>query len=239
MYVAVNSGPITGLDRALKGRQVHPDLATSARQSAVERSERTRKAVLEAALGLFAERGVNGTTIPDVMARAAVGASSLYRLFPSKEALANAVFREAKARLLAHLYDTAPGEFVAGGAPPMRRVRGTPREVFEALWWRLVAFARDDALAFRFLELQDHAAYLDGESRQLDVTGASPLYLGFLRLQEQGLIRADMRPDAMLAIIWGALVGLIKNERLGYVRLDDATLRAAADALFEGLIKRA
>jgi hypothetical protein len=41
----------------------------------------------------------------------------------------------------------------------------------------------------------------------------------------------------MLALIWGALVGLFKNERLGYVRLDDATLRASADSLFAGLIR--
>jgi AcrR family transcriptional regulator len=194
--------------------------------------------VLDAALALFADKGFAGTTIPDVMARASVGASSLYRLFPSKEALANAVFREAKARMLAQLYGSPPEAFGKADAPVLQRVRGTPREVFEALWWRLVAFARDDALAFRFLELQDHAAYLDGESRQLDVTGAGPLYLGFLRLQEAGLMRADMRPDAMLAIIWGALVSLIKNERLGYVRLDERTLRAAADALYEGLIAR-
>jgi hypothetical protein len=112
------------------------------------------------------------------------------------------------------------------------------REVFETLWWRLVAFAREDALAFRFLELQDHLAYLDGASRQLDVTAISPLYLGFLRLQERKLIRDDLRPDAILAIIWGALVSLIKNERLGYVRLDDAALKAACDALFRGLAYR-
>jgi hypothetical protein len=87
------------------------------------------------------------------------------------------------------------------------------------------------------LELQDHLAYLDGESRQLEVSSAAPLYLGLLRLQEAGLIRDDMRPDAMLALIWGALVGLFKNERLGYVRLDDATLRASADSLFAGLIR--
>jgi TetR/AcrR family transcriptional regulator, repressor of fatR-cypB operon len=192
------------------------------------RAEKTRRDVLEAALALFAERGFSGTTIPDVMARAVVGAGSLYRLFPSKEALANAVFREAKGRLLAHLQGGERGGFLGA--------QGSPRDVFETLWWRLVRFAREDTLAFRFLELQDHVAYLDGESRQLDVSSAAPLYLGLLRLQEAGLIRTDMRPDAMLALIWGALVGLFKNERLGYVRLDDKTLRAAADALFAGLI---
>jgi TetR/AcrR family transcriptional regulator, repressor of fatR-cypB operon len=198
------------------------------------RGERTRRAVLDAALALFAERGFAGTTIPDVMARASVGAGSLYRLFPSKEALANAVFREAKARLVARLYDGAR----EGNKRGFLGAQGTPHEVFETLWWRLVGFAREDQLAFRFLELQDHVSYLDGASRQLDVSAAAPLYTGFLRLQEAGLVRNDMRPDAMLALIWGALVGLFKGERLGYVRLDDATLRASADTLFAGLIRR-
>lgn len=197
-------------------------MVDSGTEKATGRGQRTRRAVLDAALSLFAERGYAGTTIPDVMAKAAVGAGSLYRLFPSKEALANEVFREAKRRLLAHLF--------APGTP-----KAPPREIFETLWWRLVAFAREDALAFRFLELQDHLAYLDGESRQLDVTALSPLYLGFLRLQELKVIRDDMRPDVILAIVWGALVSLIKNERLGYVRVDDAALKAACDSLYRGL----
>jgi AcrR family transcriptional regulator len=189
------------------------------------RAARTRRAVLDAALELFAERGFQGTTIPDVMAKASVGAGSIYRLFASKEALANEVYREAKRRLADRLFKPVePGL--------------SPRALFEALWWRLVAFAREDALAFRFLELSDHVAFLDGESRQLDVTTWAPLYVGFLRLQESQLIRDDMRPDALLAMVWGALVGLLKNERLGYVRLDDATLRAACDALYAGLARR-
>lgn len=191
------------------------------------RSAQTRKAILEAALFLLAERGYAGTTIPDVMARAQVGAGSLYRLFPGKEALANEVFREASRRLLKRLFPE--GEPVPMGS----QVR--PRQVFETFWWRLVSFAREDPHAFRFLELQDHIDYLDGQNRQLDATSLSPLYLGFLRLQEVGLIRQDLRPDAILAIIWGALVSLIKNERLGYVQVDQATLQAACATLYQGL----
>jgi AcrR family transcriptional regulator len=230
---AVNTARLT---RRTGQFRICPAVSETHISKAAARSEKTRRAVLDAALPLFAERGFSGTTIPDVMARASVGAGSLYRLFPSKEALANAVFRDAKGRLLARLYGTAV--LPVPMSTSQRGQRAAPREVFETLWWRLVGFAREDALAFRFLELQDHLSYLDGESRQLDVTGASPLYLGFLRLQEQKLIRDDMRPDAMIAIIWGALVGLVKNERLGYVRLDDATLRAAADALYAGLVAR-
>jgi hypothetical protein len=136
--------------------------------------------------------------------------------------------------LIARLYGAARTS--SRGARGFLGAQGSPREVFEALWWRLVSFAREDALAFRFLELQDHTAYLDGESRQLSVSAIAPLYTAFLRLQEAGLVRSDLRPDAILALVWGALVGLFKNERLGYVQLDDATLRAVADALFAGLL---
>jgi TetR/AcrR family transcriptional regulator, repressor of fatR-cypB operon len=112
------------------------------------------------------------------MARATVRAGSLYRLFPSKEALANAVFREAKRRLLAHLRGAERGGFFGA--------QGSAREVFETLWWRLVRFAREDTLAFRFLELQDHVAYLDGESRQLEVSSAAPLYLACFGCRKRG-----------------------------------------------------
>ena len=207
----------------------HPafQVQKAVKMRASSRAERTRKAILDAALELLSERGYAGTTIPDVMAKAQVGAGSLYRQFPGKEALANEVFREASRRLVRRLFPERE--------PLTREGPRKAREAFETFWWRLVDFARDEPLAFRFLELQDHAGYMDGESRQLDATALAPLFVGFLRLQEAGRIRADLRPDAILAIIWGALVSLVKNERLGYVRVNQETLQATCDLLYQGL----
>src|SRR5690349_13359187 len=95
------------IDPTERWRHVRSIMVDSGVDKATGRAQRTRRAVLDAALALFAERGYAGTTIPDVMAKASVGAGSLYRLFPSKEALANEVFREAKRRLLDRLF--APG----------------------------------------------------------------------------------------------------------------------------------
>jgi TetR/AcrR family transcriptional regulator, repressor of fatR-cypB operon len=172
--------------------------------------------IVRAALDLFAERGYYGTNVPMVLERAGVGASSLYRHFSSKEALVNAVFREAKLRLGAEL----------GGLD----LEQPPRALFADFWSRLVAFARRDPLAFRFLELQDHAPYLDAESRALELRVLAPIYLACLDLQRRGVLRGDARPETIIAVVWGAFVGLFKTERSHGVLVTDAALEAAREA---------
>lgn len=194
------------------------------------RGSETERRILDAALALFADQGFHGTTIPEVMADAGVGAGSLYRLFASKEALVNAVFRDAKRRLGAVLEGAlsaaARGDVAAGVAA---------RAGFDGLWDRLSRFAEAEPVAFRFLELQDHVRYLDGESRQLELTVLAPLLLSCLDHQRQGVFRHDLGADAMMALVWGAFVGLVKAERLGYVKRSRATELAARDACWRAL----
>jgi AcrR family transcriptional regulator len=173
--------------------------------------------ILEAALELFAERGYHGTSVPSVMERAGVGGGSLYRLFESKEVLVNAVFREAKGRLERALRDGVDA-------------RLPPRVLFDELWARLTAFARAEPLRFRFLELQDHAPYLDGESRQLELAVLAPMLLACMDFQRRGVFRSDVEAPTVMAFVWGAFVGLVKSERLGYVKLGPPAFDAARDA---------
>ena len=173
--------------------------------------------ILEAALELFAERGYHGTSVPSVMERAGVGGGSLYRLFESKEVLVNAVFREAKGRLERALRDGVDASL-------------PPRALFDELWTRLTAFARAEPLRFRFLELQDHAPYLDGESRQLELAVLAPMLLACMDFQRRGVFRSDVEAPTVMAFVWGAFVGLVKSERLGYVKLGPPAFDAARDA---------
>lgn len=172
--------------------------------------------ILAAALELFAERGYHGTTIPMVLARAGVGASSLYRRFASKEALVNAAFRHAKRRLAAELRGLDLAE--------------PPHALFDDFWRRLVAFARQEPVAFRFLELQDHAPYLDAESRAVEVGVLAPLYLACLDFQRRGVFRDGVAPETIIAFVWGAFVGLFKAERTHGVSVTDSALDAAKRA---------
>lgn len=64
-----------------------------------ERREASRTAILEAATGLFGERGFAGTTMDAVAAAAGLAKGAVYHHFPGKEALFEAVFDRVSAAL--------------------------------------------------------------------------------------------------------------------------------------------
>lgn len=178
-----------------------------------------RRRILDAALRVFAKHGYDGTSVPEVAKAANVAIGSLYHYFDDKEALVNEVYRDAKLRLKAALLDGLPSF----------DVRRTPDAElwFGELWRRLAAFAAREPDAFRFLEMQDHAPYLDGESRQVELSVLAPLWLAGKQLRAG----AKGPPvDLLIALLWGAFVGLVKASRLGYLELDDRALAHARDA---------
>jgi AcrR family transcriptional regulator len=61
--------------------------APAARRPGRPRSERADRAIIDAALSLFAEHGVEGLCIEEVAARAGVGKATIYRRWPGKEDL--------------------------------------------------------------------------------------------------------------------------------------------------------
>jgi TetR/AcrR family transcriptional regulator, cholesterol catabolism regulator len=59
-----------------------------------EQAQRRREQLVDAALGVFAAKGVDGTSIKDIAAAASVTPGLLYHYFSSKEALVVAVLEE-------------------------------------------------------------------------------------------------------------------------------------------------
>jgi TetR/AcrR family transcriptional regulator, repressor of fatR-cypB operon len=178
-----------------------------------------RRRILDAALATFAERGFHGTSVPEVADAAGVGTGTLYRYFEHKEALVNEVYRDAKLRLRAALLE--------GMASPDSYRANDAERWFAELWRRLGAFAKANPDAFRFLEMQDHVAYLDAESRQIEMTVIAPLFVAGQRMRDSS---ATAPIDVLIALVWGAFVGLVKAARLGYLTLDDTRLAQAGSA---------
>lgn len=183
-----------------------------------------RRLILDAALRVFAERGFHGTSVPEVAEAAGVGTGTLYRYFEHKEALVNEVYRDAKLRLRATLLDGL-------GAPTSFRTDDAERW-FHELWQRLASFAANDPDGFRFLEMQDHSPYLDGESRQVELSVLGPLFIAGKQLRDHATTPTDkaVPVDILFALLWGAFVGLIKAGRLGYLSLDAARIQQAGHA---------
>lgn len=184
-----------------------------------------REAILDAALEVFAESGVHGTPVPPIAEAAGVGVGTLYRYFDGKEALVNAVFRQAKDDLQACLLEN-----LELGEPS--------KALFDTIWARLTHFARTRPAAFRFLEVQDHHGYLDEDSRATEMALLEPLMAMVETGQQAGLLSARMRPETGIALFWGAFVGLFKAERLGYITLDETDIEAARDSCWAAITNR-
>lgn len=186
-----------------------------------------RRRILDAALRVFAARGYHGTAVPEVADAAGVGTGTLYRYFAHKEALVNEVYRDAKQRLRAALLDGLP-------AIEATYALDAARTWFVELWRRLGAFARAEPEAFRFLEMQDHVPYLDAASRKAELEVLAPLWLAGKRLRAR-TAAASAPVDVLIALVWGAFVGLVKASRLGYLTLDDRRLAQAGEACWQML----
>ncbi|WP_022964443.1 TetR/AcrR family transcriptional regulator [Halopseudomonas pelagia] len=176
-----------------------------------------RTAILQAALKVFAEGGVNGVPMPVLAEQAGVGTGTIYRYFSSKEALVNELFREEKLSLNRRLYSKLDKSL-------------TPYEKFALVWQRMVLYTREAPASYRFMELQDHRPYLDEESRTMEHEAIAPILEHYRLLQKQGVYRKDIRAEVLMALIWGAFVNLIKAERDGLFSLDQADIDAARDA---------
>jgi AcrR family transcriptional regulator len=187
-----------------------------------------REAILAAALELMNERTFGGTPMPLVAERAGVGAGTIYRYFESKEALANAVFRQCK---LAMKRCLAEGAGASGEAAQHRASARGVRAEFHGLWRGLFQFLAEHPAACRFLETQQHAGYLDAASRRIS-TEVFDHVAGFVRRgQAAGALRAG-DPALLIALAFGAFVGLLKEADAGHVRLGDGAIDESEEAVW-------
>jgi AcrR family transcriptional regulator len=147
-------------------------------------AERNRQRILQAASLVLADRGLDAT-LDDVARAAGVGVGTVYRRFPSKEALAEALFDEQLTALVA-LGERALAEpdpwtaltgYLEGAADLLTADRGL-RQVF-----MFTTFGRDQA------------------SRARDQL--APIATSLIeRAQAAGAVRADLRPtDIPLAVL--------------------------------------
>lgn len=182
------------------------DVPSTARPMRAD-ARRNYARIVECAREAFAEEGPEAP-LDDIARRAAVGAGTLYRHFPNREALMEAVYRDSIERLsqrATELLDTH-----------------SPADAFEQWMREQVAFVMDKrSLAVTLKALIDHDSETFTLCRALINDASTALVKA---AQEAGVIRADIEPRDVLRLGHGIGVACEKTpeaaERLLAVTLD-------------------
>jgi AcrR family transcriptional regulator len=193
-----------------------------------ERSERTRRRILDAALGLYAERGWAATPVDEVLRSTGVTKGALYHHFNDKVDLLRALYEEQEQRLVERLLAT-----VASFQDPVEALRAGCRA--------FLAACLDPA--FRQIALIDAPAALGWhEWREIDTryglgllrTGVGAVAnAGRLRLPPGGTI--DRVAHLLLAALMEAAL-LLAHEPSPHAALDD--IATTFEWLLDGLVEK-
>jgi AcrR family transcriptional regulator len=180
------------------------------------RSERAHQAILTAARQLLIEKGFADMRLEHVAARAGVGKATIYRRWPSKEALAQELLGELAAP---HIAIAATGdtrdEMLAAVTNPMRAVTETDfGPVIRAL---LSEIASDPSIGDPFRATVVAA-------RRAEIT----------RVIERGIARGDLRADADPELATELLVGPVYFRLMFGGILDLAFAERVVDNVMRG-----
>ena len=184
------------------------------------RSEEAGRAILDAARHLLIEEGYAGFRLEHVAARAKVAKATLYRRWPSKEALALGLMMELVAPHLtiADTGDTRQ-ELIASMMNPITALTRTPfGPVVRAL---LSQISTNPALGDPF-----RAAVV--QARRDEVS----------RVLQRGIARGDLRADADLSVATELLVGPVYFRLVFGGKLDRAFAVRVIDTLLQGYGRR-
>lgn len=177
-------------------------------------AQRNRERVLEAGRQAFSEHGA-GASLDDVAKRAGVGVGTLYRHFPTREALVEAVFQAQVDKL------AAAGDHLQQTQPPLEALRA----------WMLLFI---DYVAGKLLILPALDTVSGGSARLIEGS-RGPVHGTFLRLIQQAIDSGDLCPQTDPQDIMRALIGAFHTTSMpGW----EGSTRRIVDLLLEGSRQR-
>jgi AcrR family transcriptional regulator len=190
-----------------------PDPKTGVRKPRVD-AQRNRERILEVAREAFTEHG-REATLDDIARRAEIGPGTLYRHFPTREALVEAVFRGQVEKL------TSAGECYSVTMRPLEALRA----------WMLLFI---DYVACKLLILPAMDTVPGGSTRMIEGT-RSQIHSTFRGLVQHAIVSGDFRAGTDPDDIMRALIGVFHTTSLpGW----ESSARRIVDILIDGSCKK-
>lgn len=182
-----------------------------------------RAAALKAALELISEQGFHGAPMSKIAERANIGVGTIYRYFVSKEDLINALYIDIKTRLTRYALRNYSKD------------RPVP-ESFKQLFGDIVLYYIENPSELSFSEQYENSPLITDATHTEAIRIAEPVQALFKSAIEQNLLK-ELPFEILGAILSGAVISLAKLAISGKVKLDDTSLVAGIDAIWD-MIKK-
>jgi AcrR family transcriptional regulator len=196
------------------------DVTAEAPQRGRPRSERARKAILEAAAELLLARGLSAVSMDAVAERAGVSKATIYRWWPTKETLAlDALYTEwAAARSQTRDTGSLRGDLLSMLRPWARRAGSRP-------YGRVVAALLTEAQTDPVFGAEYRQRFL--EPRREHVREI------FRRAIGRGELPAGTKVEVALDLLYGSMYHRLLN---GHAPLNDRFVRDVVDTVLNGVL---
>ncbi len=195
-----------------------PESASTPRPAAIDK----RRAILDAAVRVFARQGYHATRVADIADEAGVAYGLVYHYFRSKEAVMTELFTERWSLLL------AAGEEVQKGT-------GTPREKLGAIAGFIFESYRYDPELMKVIIIEvTRAANSFGRTHLPEIRQAYDQVAQIVAdAQRAGLFRDDIDPDFVGMSYYGAIEQLLSGWVFELMPGEDAEFERAREMVVE------
>lgn len=162
------------------------------------RRERTRQAIIDAAIDLFAERGTRGVTIEEICDKADIAERTFFNHFPTRD----------------HLYEAIGAHRIEGFTALLGSITVDPRPLDERLpdLFAIIAQGMAAQPAYRELVGAMQNAHPSGVSPLARSTAVAVAALAFVEDGvRRGEVRSERRPEVLADLLLGAVFMAIAN----------------------------
>jgi TetR/AcrR family transcriptional regulator, mexCD-oprJ operon repressor len=172
--------------------------------------DRTAAAIIDSAATLLAERG-EAASMDEIASAAGIGRATLYRYFPNREELLNAMAAASVQELAARIEEA--------------NLEAVPFEEAVARLARAII-----ATGSKFTALSRDAAKHSDDLPDLDVKVTEPIRALFRRAAAEGALSADLPLDILMDLFSGLIRGALDTTASGRRGVEEAA--AAVTTLF-------
>jgi AcrR family transcriptional regulator len=185
-----------------------------------------REAILQAAMELFAERGLHNTPMSLIAKQSGASAGTIYHHFVDKDDLIHALYRHGKTMFYRAM--------VQGHGPTLPHALA-----FRQMWLNAYHFSVTHPIEAQFLDYYENSPYYHPElpiGEDVEAEENLPALTHLITDEAGQLLTKDLPVDALFEMTIGVAVRLAKNRRAGLPTLEDHTLEAIAAACYQAVM---